>query len=345
MGVKTDTIEASVSSGYVRAIYNGALSIGIDKARLDPLIQNNTKNLEIGTRRYPAESLLEMLELAAEHTQNPSIGILLGSQIRPERRLDVIYAASFCQNLKQAIELNIKYQPIIHTIGRTELNVNDDIGRCSWCSEFADRPGLTILKEAIFTGYTSIGRWLVWVDRLPIVKMAFRHAAPDNIELYRNIFGPNVAFGADEDVLIFKSETLDMQIPSRNAEILSRLMLKLNEKLAQIDKPENLVQDVAAIINSLIGTGPVHLQDVCEKLDMTERTLRRKLKESNTGFSEILSNIRSEAASIYMLDKKLSLAEIAQALGFNDQSAFSRAFKTWTGETPQAFRKREINLL
>lgn len=170
MGANTEVLQATVSSGYMRAIYNGALSTGIKKAQLDPLIQNDTKNLDIGTRRYSADSLFNILELAANHTHNPSIGILLGSQIRPERRLDVIYAASFCQNLKQAIELNIHYQPIIQSIGQTEIHVDGKIGRCTWHSEFADRPGMTILKQAIFTGYASIGRWLVWADRLPIVK-------------------------------------------------------------------------------------------------------------------------------------------------------------------------------
>ncbi len=341
MAQNTINRQATVSSGYIRAIYNGALNLGINKSQLDQILNHDTKSLEIGTRRYPAETLLKLLELAAEHTNNPSIGILLGSQVRPERRIDVIYAASFCQNLKQAIELNIEYQPIIQSFGQTRLMLDGAFGRCVWQTDFDDRLGVNILKEAIFTSYATIGRWLVWVDRLPLVKMTFRHEAPGDIAIYQNIFGPNVEFGGNEDVLIFEAETLDMLIPSRNAEILSRLKPGLDRKLAQINEPENIIHDVTAVINSLIGIGPMHLQDICDRLDMSERNLRRKLKEAGTGFSEILANVRQDAANIYLLDEKLSLAEIALALGFNDQSAFSRAFKSWTGETPKTFRQRE----
>lgn len=343
MGVTQKHNQATVSSGYIRAIYNGALNIGIDKSQLNDIIDHDLKNLEIGTRRFPAEALLEILELAADYTQNPSIGILLGSQIRPERRLDVIYAASFCQNLRQAIELNIEYQPIIQSIGHTRLTLEESVGHCVWYSDFPDRMGVNILKEAIFTSYASIGRWLVWADRLPLVKMTFRHKQPGDIAIYQNIFGPNVEFDGRDDVLVFKRETLDTKIPSQNAEILSRLKPSLDQKLAQINGPENVIYDVKSVISGLIGSKPVRFQDICSRLDMSERTLRRKLNEAGAGFSDILTSVRQEAAGIYLLDENLSLADVAQALGFNDQSAFSRAFKSWTGETPKAFRKRETS--
>lgn len=340
MGAQTlHNNKPSVSSAYVRAIYNAAVAAGIDLKDLGSILGGDVKSLEIGTRRYAPSVVLEMFELAARHLNSPSIGIAFGAQIRPERRLDVIYATSFCQTLRQAIELNIAYQPLIQSIGRTRLEINGDSGRCVWTTEAPPRVGLNILKETIFAGYASIGRWLVWADSLPILQMSFRGEAPANIQPYKNLFGPNVIFGADEDALTFASETLELPIPSRNADILARLTANLDIRLAALNSPQNIVADVLAVINAQMTTGSLSIGNICEKMDIKERTLRRKLTQMETSFSELLAQARQETATIYMMDKNISLAEIAQALGFNDQSAFSRAFKDWTGKTPKAYRQ------
>lgn len=329
----------TVSSGYVRAIYNAALSVGIDKSRLNALIDGNVKDLEIGTRRFQPQALLAMFELAAHHLGAPAIGVKLGSQVRPERRLDVIYAASFCQTLGEAMALNIAYQPLIQSLGRTTLERDGKFGRCVLRSDFPESTGFNIFKQTVFTGYASIGRWLVWMDRLPIERMSFTAAAPENLEPYHQMFGPNVEFGAKVDELVFDAATLDLPIPSRNPEILARLKLGLDQKMSLLNKPENTKADVMAIITSLMSTGSVSIQDICDRLDISERTLRRRLGEQETSFTELLTKVRQDSSNIYMLDKNMSLAEIAQALGFHDQSAFSRAFKSWTGKSPKAFRE------
>lgn len=328
----------TVSSGYVRAIYNAAQTVGIDPLRLHAILGENLKDMEIGTRRFPAEVLFELFEIAARHLNSKTIGAAFGSQIRAERRLDVIYATSFCQNLREAIELNIAYQPLIQSVGQTYLRMEGDLGHCIWNSSSSDRLGLDIFKEAIFTSYATIGSWLVWVDTLPIKQMSFSHNAPENIEPYIKVFGPNVIFGAAEDVLTFEVATLEMPIPSRNAGILARLKSSLDKKLSALNEPQDIVADTIAIINAMLNTGAPSINLVCEKMGMKERTLRRKLKENNTGFGDLLSQVRREAATIYMMDKNMSLAEIAQAIGFHDQSAFSRAFKIWSGKTPKAYR-------
>lgn len=328
----------TVSSAYVRAIYNAANTVGIDPLRLQAVLGDDLTNLEIGTRRYPAEVLFELFELAATHLNSPAIGVAFGSQIRAERRLDVIYATSFCQTLREAIELNIAYQPLIQTIGKTSLEIKGDLGRCVWSTSTPQRPGLNIFKEAVFTSYASVGSWLVWADALPIKQVMFSHDAPANTEPYIKAFGPNVVFSAAEDALIFELATLEMPIPSCNAEILARLKTNLNKKLQAVDEPQDIIADTAAVITAQLNSGAPSINLVCEKMGMKERTLRRKLREKDTGFSELLAQVRREAATIYMMDKNMSLAEIAQAVGFNDQSAFSRAFKKWSGKTPKAYR-------
>ncbi len=78
--------------------------------------------------------------------------------------------------------------------------------------------------------------------------------------------------------------------------------------------------------------------DVARRLEMSERTLNRRLAEEGVSFRTITQRARREAAESLLTDRRNSLAEVAFLTGFGDQSAFQRAFKAWTGQTPLSFR-------
>ena len=73
-------------------------------------------------------------------------------------------------------------------------------------------------------------------------------------------------------------------------------------------------------------------------MGMSERTLRRRLEEEDESFRTVLERARRESCETYMRDPKITQADIALRLGFNDQSAFSRAFKSWFDQTPSEYR-------
>jgi AraC-like DNA-binding protein len=78
---------------------------------------------------------------------------------------------------------------------------------------------------------------------------------------------------------------------------------------------------------------------VAKRLAMSERTLQRRLAEAGTSYVDLLSEVRSDLAKDYLKSSRTSLTEIAWLLGFSEQSAFSRAFKRWTGSSPAQYRK------
>jgi AraC-like DNA-binding protein len=79
-------------------------------------------------------------------------------------------------------------------------------------------------------------------------------------------------------------------------------------------------------------------QDIARTLGMSERTLARKLSDEGLNFSEILQRLRQDLAVRYLDDRKLHVSKIAWLLGFRDVSAFTHAFKRWTGRTPSQVR-------
>jgi len=104
----------------------------------------------------------------------------------------------------------------------------------------------------------------------------------------------------------------------------------------------NLVHRVKAGIIDALPSGPVANEKVARDLGLSVRSLQRRLAEAGTSFRDLLDTSRQEMALSYIREPEIELAEIAFLLGFSDQSAFSRAFKRWTGNTPNEVRKAHL---
>lgn len=89
----------------------------------------------------------------------------------------------------------------------------------------------------------------------------------------------------------------------------------------------------------LYRTTPIpSLEQMAATLNMTPRTLQRRLKDENTLFSELLLEIRQQRAQECLAESELPIERIAEALGFLDAVAFSHAFKKWNGMSPSSWR-------
>jgi AraC-like DNA-binding protein len=91
-------------------------------------------------------------------------------------------------------------------------------------------------------------------------------------------------------------------------------------------------------ISSLLPHGRALVGDVARSLAMSERTLGRRLANEGLNFTEILQQLRRDLAVRYLNDRKLHVSKIAWLLGFRDVTAFTHAFKRWTGKTPSQMR-------
>jgi AraC-like DNA-binding protein len=82
------------------------------------------------------------------------------------------------------------------------------------------------------------------------------------------------------------------------------------------------------------------MSEVARKLGLTQRTLARRLSSEDLTFSDILQNLRFGLANRHLADKELAISQIAWLLGYQDVSAFTNAYKRWTGHTPRTARRR-----
>ena len=151
--------------------------------------------------------------------------------------------------------------------------------------------------------------------------------------------GTKVEFGADTDEFALNVDARELPLIHSDT-YLNDLLLKYCEA-ALTDRrgdKSQLRTRVENAISSLLPHGRVLAEDVARGLGMSKRTLPRKLSDEGSNFNEILHDLRRDLAVGYLDDRKLHVSKIAWLLGFARVSAFTHAFKRWTGKTPSQMR-------
>ncbi len=103
--------------------------------------------------------------------------------------------------------------------------------------------------------------------------------------------------------------------------------------------PNKIAMDVSKLIKDALPSGIPSIDQVGDYVGMSNRTLTRRLAESGTTFRALIKKTQAEISKDLLLNSSSNVGEIAFQLGFSEQSAFNRAFKRWTGQSPVEFRK------
>lgn len=167
--------------------------------------------------------------------------------------------------------------------------------------------------------------------------VSFVHIEPPCAAEYVALFKAPVQFSAARDSMTLSLADVEKHLVGANPQLARLNDQVMIEYLGKLDK-DNIVDQVAAVVIDMLPSGGITDERIAEHLNMSGRNFQRRLKEAGTTFRTILEGIRKNLAFTYVHDPDVELVEVAFLLGYSDQSAFSRAFKRWTGNTPSEIR-------
>ena len=130
---------------------------------------------------------------------------------------------------------------------------------------------------------------------------------------------------------------MDSSNPSADAALRQLLERYASDQLTRILSNAPLAQRVRAYVLSILPMGDLTADGVAAQFSMSDRTLRRRLRDEGISYQDILDDVRAELACRYLKKEKRGIDEVTFLLGFSDPSAFSKAFRRWTGQTPADF--------
>jgi AraC-like DNA-binding protein len=162
---------------------------------------------------------------------------------------------------------------------------------------------------------------------------------PTIIDDYERLWRAPLLFGAEQNRLIFDSDSIERLLDTGNPELARQSDAISSRYLARIER-HNIVARVREVLTQRLEGGEPSQEDVADILNVSARTLQRKLGDSGTTFKEILDESRHEMALAYLSSPQHSVNEITYLLGFSCTSSFTRAFRRWTGQSPSDWRAK-----
>ena len=282
------------------------------------------------------QQLADTLEYCSAVFDDPLFGLHIGLLQDPEVFGCVTALCRAAPTVRAGIRCLIDYLPVVHAPdcevvlieGRetAELTwlVNTDIGVNDQANYQAAMLNVKLLK--------SMGG----PDFKPsYVNLSADTRPADKPELER-LLGCKVTDRRTHNSVAFPVHALDQKVPSANR-LLFRLLGGYLETV-RASQSQSIVERVDAYIRGSLASGTCTIERCAEKAAMSVRTLQARLAAEGVRFSELVERQRETIARMHLEQGLLSLDEIADRLGYGEQTSFGRAFKRWTGSTPQQYR-------
>jgi AraC-like DNA-binding protein len=310
-------------------------SCGHDPAPLYRKAGINPALLKRSDARINITHVDELWRLAVELLDDPCFGIKMTEYWHPSFVGALGYAWCASSTLRTAFNRVVRY---IHVVTE-DLNLH-----------LSDTPdGLMIttdLEKSVFTlpqHHDVVLSVLMHMcrfnygDELLPTRVCLAHEKPPCAEIIADYFRTPVIYDAPASSLTLAKKDVDLKLSSGNKELALLHDEFLMKYLVEIKKGD-IVQQIQSVIIENLPSGKVTDNLIAKELNLSERSLQRKLKEKGTTFRNELDNVREMAAIQYIRNPVNTMSDIAFLLGFSEQSAFSRAFKKWTGTSPMKYR-------
>lgn len=326
-----------VPASYVRLLFEYLDARGIDAAALLGESAPDLSGAVPG--RYPVERWRRHLETAAQHLRDPDLGLHLGQTVTPRHFGVMGYVLLSCGTLGAALTRLHHYQRLVYDVSPLRIDAGPQSVTLEWGTENG-RPG-RLVDETAITSLVQFARRLCG-ESAAVDAVDFVNPPPASLDPFRRFFGGTVRFAQDATRVRLPVSLLARPLCQPDPALLGMLESQADALLSALPEAGDLEQAVRRAVTTGAREGELSLERVASMLHTSPRTLHRRLDARGLGFRTLRDDTRRRLADRHLADPGLSLAEIAQLLGYSEQSAFNRAYRRWTGQTPLQAR-REIS--
>lgn len=325
--------QGEVAHGYWQTLCHALTSLNLS---LPADKEKHSQSSSIKVAQY-----LEALDVGISAYDD--FGLRLGSSVSLQTYPVLGMTLLSCSQLHQALKQILRYESLNHDLGRSGLVKQANVSHFSWTPNpaFIPEPKSNLsfhLAMSVFAGIKTFAPLLTQAD-IPLVQLCFTANKPSNADVYRSFFNAEIRYQQAHNRISFKTELLDQTITGSDASMFSTLTSHADSLLLQGSNTRNTAWKVKSILPDALRKQAFRLEDVANKLNISTRTLQRKLSDSGYRYQALLDETRQQLAEMYLIENKLSMNEIAFLIGYQEQSSFNHAFKSWMGVSPSEYRE------
>ena len=276
-----------------------------------------------------------LLKLCAARTQCPYFGLLAGQKAAGASLGMVGILALHSPDVRSALRSLILYLHLHDQGAVPVLSVEQSIAMLGYAIYQSDTEGTDQIYDGAIAITFNIMRELLGPTWRP-TEVLFSHRAPNDLGPYLRFFQAPLRFDAEQTALVFPARWLNCQVAHADP----RLHEMIEQRIAALEglSSDDLVGSVRRVLRTLLIGQRSSLEQVAQLFSMHRRTLNRRLQRQGVTFQALVDEVRYEIARQLLENTCLSMCQIAAILDYADASAFTRAFRRWSGAPPTAWR-------
>ncbi|GEO13754.1 AraC family transcriptional regulator [Microvirga aerophila] len=301
----------------------------IREAGLDPSLFDD------GTNVVAFTALSKLYNLCVAHTRCSHFGLLVG-QRATILSMDLIgRLMQHSETVGAALDGLVSNLAVQDRAVVASLTVSESMVLLTYAAYQPQTESAEQITDASLAIALNALRTLCGADWRPTEVLVPR-TAPADPEPYRRHFRAPVRFSQESATLVFSAKDLKRKVTG--ADPLLHAMLKEQLRRLRGNLGSEFSDDIRRLLRTRLTSTRCSAEDIADLLAMHRRTLSRRLRDSGSGYRTITNEIRFEIARQLLDQTDVSLGQIAAALGYSEASAFTRAFRRWSGRTPTAWR-------
>jgi AraC-like DNA-binding protein len=327
--VAPDTMSANLLVRIVRAaIAEGGdrrtmlTAVGIDEARLrNPL------------GRLSSSLTLRFFKVLEQHFNDPSVHLRLGEKASMQNFSDLGYSTRLEANLASVIDANVRIQLLRQNMFRTTFDPSGKPPFLLWeCHPDFVEAYAPFIEFSVAT-YARLSRQVL--GEPPLLRIVqFQHRQRFDIAKYEAAFGCPVSFSMPQTRMEIAARQVFRPSPFAHPKLFEASAERYRQAANWMAEGKSHLAYSYFYLSNQVDKSPPTLDRMAASFGMSERTLRRNLVEEGLSFRDLLERVRRDLWTLYRMENKRPLGEIALLLGYSDLSAFTRARKRWNGMQP-----------
>ncbi|MDO9321857.1 MAG: AraC family transcriptional regulator [Pseudomonas sp.] len=328
---------ASVSASLTQAVLHAAVRLGLQRAQLLTACGLSNASLDNPDARVPLLNQQALWAAIQRQLDGVEAGLLIGQALAPGQFSVLGYLLQSSPTLAAALQAVQRYQRLAGEGGEVSLQLDGERLWLVYQALHPEQPATRARVLALMAFWQSLMAPLL--ADFHLLGARFMHPQPADLQAYQEVFACPLQFAASDYALALPSALLEAPLAQANLPLQNLLREHAEALLARLPS-ESLSARVVALLSAQLSQGEPDRSKLAQALQLSERTLQRRLAEEGSSYQQLLNDSRRQLAEGYLRDSQLPAAEIALLLGYSEPSVFFRAFRQWSGLTPGEYRSR-----
>lgn len=310
---------------------------GIDIAGADPDVLPFVRALKRGDE-LAADDIQTHLDRWLRSAGDRAWGLDAGNRVTVNDMGAFGHAYLSSRNLRAAIKMVVTYRSVLRTMHEVSYRIDKSVFQYTMDNLLARGRTARFFSECWLSALFKSVKMVLSEDiRFSSVSLAY--PKPRSAHLYEKWFDCPVNFGQEKTFFLIPEQVIDRPFSLSNEDVRLFCEKQCQLMMDHMSSGSRTVDRARELMLKNPGWFP-SCEELAQTLNVSSRTLRRRLNGEGSSYREILESVRRELAQNYLRSTDMTVESIAYRLGYEEPNSFYKAFKRWHGSSPKAFAQQ-----